>query len=671
MATDTPSLPPPGQQDAMVRVLSAHVAREEEKLLMRMARWKIASAYHLGHRRFEVFDPYGSRIASAFLDKDGKIPLQVSKMVSEVNRIDGVLASMDLRPVVSSDAYSIGSVRDAAIARATINGVRSESEHSAFYRVYRHYLLMFGCVGAGVDVVEHPQLGLTDDWEVIHPGELLPWPSLHGDLSKQRGVIRRRYVPLSWVAARWPKAGEEAVVRKMEVYRRQVGDGPGQPPWASVPAGQISFPPGTPQRKPEDHSQERLVRLNQLWEWGARGTCSRQVVTSGEVVLYDSAEHPDGSVYYPGVYVTNFIESGDMHGLGMYDLLFSSVREFEKLIKDTINNVRDLDRYPPVVLPNGTFNVRSHTQENGRAMKFVFVSPEPTYTGESGVRPMVLPLHNAGDTPLRTVAFLQGIIEGISPLRDLVSEKGRVDSLGGLQFLDERGLQPMAGPLRNVADTMGCCYRAICAKAIAAAVGRQRALPVSVLSSELAGAVIDWDSGTFSFARNPLPDLSRLHFGVRQSSPQSKAIRKQEALELVERGISSVDRLVTLALRENIDLAMDLSAERAAQQTVTYNILRIYNDGETPGQAVVTPHNTILPARQLRELEAFMASPAVLLASPQVQDALADYRATLMGYLQQVIPESVPDPYLTAGPVLPDRPEEGTVPQPQAPRLSA
>ena len=109
-----------------------------------------------------------------------------------------------------------------------------------------------------------------------------------------------------------------------------------------------------------DETKYSLVRIRELWLTGHRNTVTRYVVTSGDYVIVDE-DYADVEVYCP-IGIARFIETGSFYGAGLFDLLFSISREMEKLLKSLFNNIRDMDQYGILVLPQGQFNERAALQ---------------------------------------------------------------------------------------------------------------------------------------------------------------------------------------------------------------------------------------------------------------------------------------------------------------------
>ena len=372
---------------------------------------------------------------------------------------------------------------------------------------------------------------------------------------------------------------------------------------------------------------------------GPRGTVSRYIVSSGDVVLEDR-DLSEVETYCP-IGFARFMDNGTFHGAGLFDLMFGIVREMERLMKSLFNNVRDIDKYGVLVMPQGTMNERAVMRDIGKGLRYVSYSKDALLGDD--FRPMVIQPFNAGDVPGKVAQFAKSVSDSLSPVQDLLAEKGRVDSASGLQFLDEQISKAMTNPTSGVQAAFGGMYKSLVANASREMLLSDRALPVNRLTLDLAGAVIDPEEGTVNFKRNPIPNFSQISFTVRDTTPKSEVVRKQEAMGLLRAGMTDPEGVKLLALKEGLDFALWMEEEKSAYESVIRNVLLLYGDGTTTQQIVLTPHTT-RPDLQLRVLSAFMANPIMSLSSPAVQDAFKAYRESLISFMGQSLPAMVPNP---------------------------
>lgn len=637
----------PKKDDDLARMVEEHVAREENRMLPRRTRWLMAYYYVMGYRSFSYYDQNRVRIGTTLLRRDGTLPLQTSDLISNVNKISSMIGGLDLKPYIKRQGDSLEAIRQRAMAQIVADAAVDEDHVNRIQPKIAHILTLYGSVGVQARVNDVPMLGINADIEVVHPKEVYPFPTVGWDYTKTYGYVRSRLVP-EHIVKKLYGASYTRNKQQCLIYRRRKGDvldedqtltGTtlfGNLPVLNTPMPQIGMP------DPSQEGDDTLVRVRELFITGPRNTLLDYTCTSGQATLnresFDTVE-----AYCPMAWA-RFIDIGDFYGGGMFDLLFSVLREKERLVEDMIQNVKDLDRYPITILPHGTINEKIAFKDTGRQMRYITANPDQRFDGTPPIRPITIAPHNAGgDLPGRTATFLQEMVDQVNPLRDIIREKGRIDSLPGLQFITEESHKTMAHPLQQVALAFGDIYRYVTSRSIYLMMKGNASVPLSRLDLGLLGAVVNWDKGTVRLTENVVPDLSRLSFGVKMGGG-SEALHKQEALMFLDKGHIDFARFVKYAVKKGLDFAVDMDAERAAYRMVVQNVLTVYNDGNTPGLIFITPF-TERPNLQIDVLDEVLSSPEVKTASPAVINELIKYKEQLM-YLQgNILPQSVPDPY--------------------------
>jgi hypothetical protein len=321
-------------------------------------------------------------------------------------------------------------------------------------------------------------------------------------------------------------------------------------------------------------------------------------------------------------------------------MLFGICRQAEHMMKSLFNNIRDMDRYGVMVLPQGSMNERTLLKEVGKGLRVMSYTPDPL---NENFKPFVIQPWNAGDAPGKVAQFARSVMQQISPIQDLLQEKGRVESATGLQFLDEQITRAMTNPSIAIQRAFGNMYRSVTAKAVGEIVKFPRTIPVNNVTLDLAGAVIDVDKSVVTFEKNPLPTVSHLTFTVRQINPRSEVARKEEALGLLKAGLTDPIALKLFSLKEGLDFAMWLDEEKGAYESIVQNILLLYGNGEDPGQIMIAPH-MVRPDLQMRVLSGFMTSPLMATASAEVQEEFKKFRDTMLRFMGQTLPQQIPTP---------------------------
>lgn len=636
MATD--SLKLTKDPIALARIIDQHAEREMSRLAYRRASWLVALYYMQGARHFDVFDPESGNVRYSYMDEQDKLEFQSSELLSAVDKISGRLASLDFRPLVQRVGSSLASIRQRSIAQIMLDQVVSEQQLGPIVSKFCHIYTLLGSCGITGHVAKHQSMGLTADLEVVHPMELFPFPSLGQDYTKQRGLMRQRMVSVAYLKSLF---GNKIPTNKeqMEYYTIQAGETFEQSDSLENSLG--SRPTYSDSRRvggSDTNETMEVARVREVWIRGPKETVSRYVVTSGEYVIHD--EDLEGQEVYCPIGVARFMENGSFHGAGVFDLLFPLCREAEKLQKTLFKNIHDIDKYGVLVLPHGSFNANTMLRDIGDGLRVFPWEPDPI---SEGFKPFNITPFSSGDIPGKVSAFAVQQIDRLNPIRDLIAEKGRVDSAMGLQFLDEQVNRSMSTPTSGLQQAWGDCYRSILASTVREIVFAPQTFTVDQLTLDLAGVVVDPETMAVSFEKNPIPTLSQLVFKFKDINPKSKVARKQEALQLQQQFQIDPDTFILFALKEGLDFAMWTDEHQSAYEMVVRNCLLLYGDGKAPGQVVLTPQ-TSKPELQLRVLMSFMASPTMSMATAEVQDAFIEYHKTLMSFMGMVPPNAMPNP---------------------------
>ena len=627
----------PKNKREICQVVREHAEKEISRLSYRRVTWLLTYYYLNGMRRFDVFNPESGQLSPHYLDEEGNLEFQSQEMMSAIDRASARLSSMDLRPKIMRTGTSLPMIRQRATAQLLADSLVSDEQIAEISTKFAHIFTSLGSCGIQGHIVDHETIGLTADLEVIHPKELLPFPSLGQDYTKQAGIIRQRIVPLETLVEKFGKRVKNNL-EDCEYYDIQVGDSLEDPSDSYDPELSVNPFNDRPITSTGPSESMTVVRVRELWIDGPRGTCSRYIICSGDYLI-DDQDLSSTQTYCP-IGFSRFMENGSFHGAGLFDLLFSINREMEKMLKSLFNNIRDMDRYGVVVMPQGSFNERSVLREVGNGLRMISYQPDPLNEKFS---PFMISPHNAGDVPGKTAAFAKQLMQGINPVQDLIAEKGRVDSATGLQFLDEQINRAMTNPTMGVVQAFGKMYRSMVANASRELVLKPRPIPVKAFDLNLAGAVLDFDSSQISFENNPIPNVAHLTFAVKQVNPRSEVVRKQEALQMLQSGLMDPDGFKLFALKEGLDFAMWIDEDQAGYEQVVQNILTLYGNGTDAGQVVITPH-TSRPELQLRVLSSFMSSPLMTKADPLVVDEFKKYRESLIQFMGASLPAMVPNP---------------------------
>ncbi len=657
------SLQLPKDPTTVARIIESHHATELVQHAYRFMFWEVARWYMQGHRRFSLLDPQGRIVRSHEMDADGNLEYVDQSLAVAINQNAGRISSLDLRPSVARQDTNLEALRQRAVTQIIADKLAGGGDKRA-KSLFAYYFTCLGSCGMQADTLDHPTLGIIGDIEVVHPREVFAFPRLHGDLSKERGLMRRHTVPMSWLK---DKFGSVVTRRrdKMAIYRVRVEDYYADNYRGNLP--HTAYGTGTTTPTDIDDTIE-VAHINQLWIHGPQDTCARYVVSCGDAVI-DDRDFTGRDVYCPFSF-DRYMNNHDFYGLGLFDILFATSRSAEKMVKWLVNNVVKSERYGMLLLPQGTLNERKALKNNGAEMKTFFYEPDAALA--STPTPLQIQPYNTGDFPGKVAAYLDNVKRQLNPQRDLIEEKGRVDSATGLQFLDEQINKAITVPSQGVERIWSKMYKGMIQAGAGKMVVSQRPIQVSRLTLDLAGAVIDPKNQTVSFVENPIPDLSQLEITVREIAPKSTLAQKQAAVSMLTlkdfmgKGITDATSFKIYLFEQGLDIEAWMNDDRNAYQSIVHDALILFGDGQTPGLITPSPY-AASPELQLRVLTAFMKSPQFRMASVEVQNSFSDYVDVLRSWMGNVLPMGIPNPddamALGAPPMMNQTPSQPPSPQ--------
>lgn len=629
----------PDDDEALVRSLNAHFDREERAAYPMHLLYELARMYFAGYRRFTTLNMDTGQVIGEYTDEDGALEFQHQELLKIVNENASKFASLDWSPAATRDDTSLSGLRERAIAQIQSDAVIRSHTLNSIKPQASFMFSAYGSIGFTGHLLDHPTIGLTSDIEIIHPRNLFPFPSVNRDYTQAKGICRQRTVPVSFLKTRYGKK-VTGNMNKLDGGIIQYGE------TLDLRATRTLPQPGTVTNLLGQHRDEdmEIARVREVYVEGVGGTLTEYAAFSGDLLLERQKLH-DVEVYNP-IGFARFMETGGWKGAGLFHLMFGICRESEKLIKRLFNNINDLDRYGVVLLPQGVINERATLKEIGKGLRVFFYDAEPT--GMQDIRPITISPSNSGDIPGKTATFAEQLISSLNPVRDLVGEKGRVESSSGLAVLREEINTKGALATHSFSTALGGVYRSLVARVNREIIQRPRPIKASRLTLDLAGAIIDPKDNSVSFPENPIPDMSMIQFGMRETAPKNLSVRRQEAMGyLAVQGLTDPDAVKILMLKEGLDPALWLDQEQADYESTIRDLLILFGDGEEPG--LVGLHPMVgRPDFRARIAASFISRPIVQQASVDVQEALYKYLETCRGFMQGVLPDPFQNPADTA-----------------------
>ena len=169
----------PKDRVELSRIIREHVIREQSRLSYRRIMWLLAYYYLNGMRRFDIFDPRTGTLSPQWLDEEGNMEFQSQEMLSAIDRASARIASMDLRPKVEREGMSLRLIRERSSAQLLLDAMVSSNHLEHVKTQFAHLLTTLGTVGIAGHVTDLPTIGMSADFEVIHPSQgTVPVPLL-------------------------------------------------------------------------------------------------------------------------------------------------------------------------------------------------------------------------------------------------------------------------------------------------------------------------------------------------------------------------------------------------------------------------------------------------------------------------------------------------------------
>ena len=178
--------------EQLADTIQTHAAREEVRLRYRRMMWVISWWYLNGARRFDVFDMTTGAVVANYVDQDGRLEFQSQELLHTLNKMASRLAAMDYRPRVNNVGGSLQGVRERATAQVLLDSLVKHDQLLQASRLFAWTLVSLGSCGVIGHLTDHPTIGLMSDTEVVHPREVMPFPSINDSVTSQRGMMRSR-----------------------------------------------------------------------------------------------------------------------------------------------------------------------------------------------------------------------------------------------------------------------------------------------------------------------------------------------------------------------------------------------------------------------------------------------------------------------------------------------
>ena len=593
-------------------------------------KWWLAHWYLRGARNFTNINFQDGSLQVSYLNGEGKLQFVYEDILAQYQTKLGRLMSLNLAPVVKRKGISLDGLRKSSIAQASLDAAFPQSKVKNLQRQIGPPLTTYGTIGLGLWAEDEDSMGI----EIIMPWELLPIPADVSNPTEVRGVIRRRYVPLSWVKALQISPGKKSKTYKdMDQTVLPVGQIPNEADgkfegmsMASTTYGEGFFVKTKNQGlnsgggNGKDKTEEPVVEFCELWTETTDGYLADYVVVAGGKLVH-RASHLQYKFHMP-IHIVRDIQVGGFYGRSSIDMLIPINSELENTIGNMFQSAIDFDLYGIFLEPT-TLGVDTKAIRGVDGLKRLRY--EPDYT-----MPNLAPTNIA---PAKPTDFQMKVVQAGTALVDRLSNQpkelmsgsapGRVDSSPALGLLYETSSIPLSPTAGSIAEGVAGIYRAMLGY-IKNTWKSEKIVDVTHLDDALAGIKFDSGTGEISLAENALPHPDEVDIQVSSELPKSVEQQKMEMQKALELQIITPREYRIEVRKRDLGLPVGNEAEWQNYRRAMIENLVLFGDGEQAGEVIVSDNDMHIV--HLEVLDAFMARPEYYAAKEQVRVKFGEHK---------------------------------------------
>lgn len=659
----------PKEGEDLIYALNSELIPAEQEALTQLTSWKIIDSYLAGIRRFKILDRWTGNLSIAFENTKGELELRYEEIVriylSEVGRY----LKSDMSPIATRKGESLGAMRKAGIANATLGALMAKLPSGTIHRRAVIPFLKYGTVG--LNHVETGNSNMPDMIEVIPPRQLRGFPAWVDGLENLYGIARKRWVPLMWASER-----AKAVYKKnLDLFNAEAMLGARDVPWGTTPPDQntefgeqtlgatyrplhqdaigtkITAGGKTQYYKGKPDKMGRLyVPLEEIYllDDSQQFVC-RFIVKIGDTIVHDVDFEKSGLQVLCPLHVARHTDTGRFFARGFVAPLMPINDQMEKMLQSLFKNVAELDMFGTLFVPaaSGIDLKRWRTGIRPRIEKF---EPDPL---NPSMQPFNLQPTTSGQLPAQIFQMASNIMPRLSGQGPIFQGEtsGRVDSAAGLGFLFNTGNIGLGLPANGLADA----YSGVYSRMLQVAKDRLepgQIIEMAVTDDTVAGVIIDPTTGGMQLAQNPIPNSWEVKVDVKDRTPRDRDVRKAELKELLQLQLVDPTRFWITAFEENLDFPGMPKEITETWRKAIWQIIVLFRDGQTPGTVNLGEH-TQNPDIQLMAVQQFMNKIEFSLASPQVRQAFETWKIDLETLAGKNFPAGLPSPEMAAQTAMP------------------
>lgn len=658
------NLPTKGSKLDLIDALNAELTPAEQEANVQLTTWKLIDAYLSGVRRFKVTDRWSGQLAIAYENSKGELDLRYEEIVSKYLVEVGRYLKMDNTPTATKKGESLGALRKAGVANATLGALGARLDLRLLKRRVVIPFIKYGTVG-----LNHVETGIAtrpDLIEVVSPRQLRGFPAWVDGIENLYGVARKRWVPLAW-----------ARDRAMTVYKKKLPVDKAESlllarttPYGSVPPEQGTdqsegiggggiFRPldrevigvnikGERTMYTDDASDKEgryYVPLEEIYIYDdSQCYVSRFIIKIGDYVLHDeNFEESKVEVTCP-LHVARHTDIGKFFARGFISPLLPINDQMERMLRSLFKNVSEMDMFGTLFVP-GASGIDLKKWRTGPRPKIEAFNPDPI---NPDLKPFAVQPVTTGKLPAEIYSFASGIMDKLSSQGPFMQGQtsGRVDSAAGLGFLFNTGNIPLGLPANGLADAFVGVYSRMLQVA-KDRLGPGETIEIAVVDDAIAGVIIDSDTGNLRLADNPIPEPWEVNIDVKDRTPRDRDIRKQELTALFQQQLVDATRFWITAFEENLDFPGAPKEIWETWRKTIWQVIMLFRDGVTPGKITFGEH-TQNPDIALMAVQQFINKLEFGLASPAVRTAFENWKVDLEILAGKNFPVGLPGPEMVA-----------------------
>lgn len=650
----------PKKEIDLVDALDAEMIPAEQEANVHVTTHKVIDAYMMGIRKFRVLDRWSGGLSVAFENSKGELDMKYEEIIRLYLAEMGRFMKMDISPVAAKKGESLGALRQAAIANATLGALSAPLPLNQIKRQALIPFLKHGTVG-----LNHMETGLThmpDLIEVVPARQLRGIPAWVDGTGNLMGVGRKRWVPLGWLKDKIKKLFD----KRMKTDRASSDLGARDVPWGGVPPDQVGpYESGSnvgathtvrrtdligvnigQQNKDFDEAGPKTdgrlyVPLEEIYIYDdSQQFTARFIVKVGSKILVDENFEEQGVNIVCPLHVGRHTDIGKMFGRGYLAPLMPLNDQIEKMMQSLFKNVQELDMFGTLFIP-GSSGIDTKSFRTGPRPRAVKFEPDPI---NPSLQPFTLAPTTTGKLPAEVASFASQHLQRLSGQGPIFQGEapGRIDSAAGAGFLFNTANISLAMPANGLAEAFAGAYKSM----LQAAKDRMepgKTIEIATIDDAIAGVIIDPQTGMLRLSENPIPDPWLVDVDVKDRQPRDREVRKQELKELFGMQLVDPTRFWITALEENLDMPGAPKELWETWRKITWQIIMLFRDGQTPGNVDIGTH-TQNPDIQLIKVQEFMNKIEFSLASEAVRKAFEVLKIDLEIQAGQRFPDELPPP---------------------------